>query len=101
MEAVARAENTENADFGAPGKPKTPTTPIGVGVFGGDSGFRKRSPIDRLLTAAMRACDHWNDSDTARQEMRRQLAEVPPEHHAALLAHFTRTYPAQEAAPWQ
>ncbi|WP_377561306.1 hypothetical protein [Ottowia beijingensis] len=48
----------------------------------------------------MRACDHWGDSPAARQEMRRQLAEVPPEHHAALLEHFERAYPAQEIDPW-
>ncbi len=95
MEAVTRAENTENADFSSPGKPKKPTTPIGVGFFGGDSGYRKRQTIDRLVTAAVRVCDHWNDSPAARQDMRQQIAEVPPEHRADLLAHFEREYPPQ------
>ena len=31
---------------------------------------------DPLLAAAMRACDQWADSETARQEMRRQIADV-------------------------
>ncbi|MEZ5608791.1 MAG: hypothetical protein R3E52_17190 [Burkholderiaceae bacterium] len=48
---------------------------------------------ERLLAAAMRACDRWGDSPAARSEMRRQIAEVPPEHRAGLLAHFERTYP--------
>lgn len=46
-----------------------------------------------LLAAAMRACDHWHDSEAARQEMRRQIAAVPPEHRADLLAHFRSAYP--------
>ncbi len=48
---------------------------------------------DPLLAAAMRACDQWADSETARQEMRRQIAEVPPEHRAEMLAHFLNAYP--------
>lgn len=66
-----------------------------IGTYG-----HQVQPSYRLLEAAMRACDHWNDSPAARQEMRRQLAAVPPEHHAGLLEHFDRTYPAQEADPW-
>lgn len=59
------------------------------------------SPVTtRLLAASMRACDHWNDSPAARQEMRRQFAAVPPEYRAELLAHFERAYPVQEADPW-
>lgn len=54
--------------------------------------------LDQLNAAADRACDHWNDSDAARQEMRRQIAETPPEHHADLLAHFEREYPAGGAS---
>lgn len=53
----------------------------------------KTSDLARLLAAAMRACDRWGDSPAARDEMRRQVAEVPPEHRAGLLAHFERTYP--------
>ena len=48
---------------------------------------------DPLLDAAMRACAHWGDSEAARQEMRRQIAEVPHEHRAELLAHFLSAYP--------
>ena len=54
----------------------------------------------RLLAASMRACDHWNDSPAARQDMRHQIAEVPPEQRAELLAHFERAYPTQEIDPW-
>ncbi len=61
----------------------------------------KNQPVSHLLIAALRACDHWNDSPVARQEMRRQIAEVPPEHRAELLAHFERVYPAQEADSWR
>ncbi|HOB65821.1 hypothetical protein [Ottowia sp.] len=54
----------------------------------------------RLQPATRRACDHWGDSESARQAMRDRLAEVQPEHHGALLTHFERTYPAQEIDPW-
>ena len=57
--------------------------------------------IQDLLAAAMRACDHWNDSPPAREQMRRDLAAVPPEHQADLMAHFDRTYPAPGTNPWR
>ena len=47
----------------------------------------------QLLAAAMRACDQWGDSEDARAEMRRQIADAPPEHRAELLAHFLSAYP--------
>ena len=31
----------------------------------------------RLLAAAMRRCDHFKDSDKARQDMREQVLEIP------------------------
>lgn len=49
--------------------------------------------MKQLLQAAMRACDHWNDSDEAREEMRRQCLETPPHLRADLLEHFNRQYP--------
>lgn len=81
--------------------PSVPFVPGQLGTDGNDWERKERMELECLLEAADRACDHWGDSLAARQEMRRQLAEVPPEHHAALLAHFTATYPAQEADPWQ
>lgn len=47
-----------------------------------------------LLQAAMRACDHYGDSDKARQDMREQILATPPHLRADLLDHFQRSYPA-------
>ncbi|HRN76600.1 hypothetical protein [Ottowia sp.] len=53
------------------------------------------------MASAMRACDHWGDSPASRDDMRRQIAEVPPHLRAELLAHFRTHYPEPEANPWQ
>lgn len=50
-----------------------------------------------LLAAAARACDHWNDSQAARYEMRRQCLETPPHLQAELLQHFRTAYPSPDA----
>ena len=42
----------------------------------------------RLLAAAMRRCDHFNDSDKARQDMREQVLEIPPHQRQELLDYF-------------
>ena len=42
----------------------------------------------RLLAAAMRRCDHFNDSDKARQDMREQILEIPPHQRQELLDYF-------------
>ncbi len=42
----------------------------------------------RLLEAAMRRCDQFNDSDKARQDMREQILETPPHLRQDLLDHF-------------
>ena len=42
----------------------------------------------RLLEAAMRRCDQFNDSDKARQDMREQILETPPHVRQDLLDHF-------------
>ena len=47
---------------------------------------------DELLAAAMRACDHWGDSQQAREQMRRECLETPPAQRADLLAHFNDQY---------
>jgi len=47
----------------------------------------------QLLAAAMRACDHFNDSDAAREAMRLDCLNTPLHLRADLLAHFNETYP--------
>ena len=42
----------------------------------------------RLMAAAMRRCDQFNDSDKARQDMREQILETPPHLRQDLLDHF-------------
>ena len=42
----------------------------------------------RLMAAAMRRCDQFNDSDKARQDMREQVLETPPRLRQDLLDHF-------------
>lgn len=46
-----------------------------------------------LLKAASRACDTWNDSEEAREQMRRECLETPPHLRADLLAYFHQQYP--------
>lgn len=43
-----------------------------------------------LIAAAMRRCDEFNDGELARQEMRQQCLELPPDLQADLLDHFQR-----------
>ncbi len=45
----------------------------------------------RLIVAAMRRCDQFNDSAAARQEMRRDVLDTPAHLQADLLAHFIET----------
>lgn len=49
--------------------------------------------VTELLDAAMRACDAWNDTAQARDQMRRECLETPPHLRADLLDHFNNTYP--------
>ena len=42
----------------------------------------------RLMAAAMRRCDQFNDSDKARQDMRDQVLETPQNLRQDLLDHF-------------
>lgn len=49
--------------------------------------------VNELISAAMRACDVWNDSTEAREQMRRECAEIPAHLRADLLVHFRKTYP--------
>lgn len=47
----------------------------------------------RLMAAAMRRCDEFNDSEKARQEMREQVAEIPPHLRQDLLDYFLSSPP--------
>lgn len=42
----------------------------------------------RLMAAAMRRCDQFNDGEKARQDMREQVLESPPHLQQDLLDHF-------------
>lgn len=42
-----------------------------------------------LIEAAMRVCDQYNDSEAAREDMRRDILDTPPHLHQDLLDHFT------------
>lgn len=46
----------------------------------------------QLLHAAMRACDHWGDSQAAREQMRQDCISTPPHLRPDLLAHLRTTY---------
>lgn len=45
-----------------------------------------------LIEAAMCACDHHGDGESARQEMRADCQATPPLLRADLLVHFKETY---------
>lgn len=47
-----------------------------------------RKTTTALIKAAMLACDHHNDSDAAREEMRQDCLATPPHLQADLLDHF-------------
>lgn len=44
---------------------------------------------ERLLDAAMKVCDQYGDSEAARQAMREQCLELPPNMRVDLLGYFT------------
>lgn len=47
--------------------------------------------VTELLDAAMRACDAWNDTALAREQMRQDVLQTPPHLRADLLDHLDRT----------
>lgn len=51
-----------------------------------------------LLRAAMRVCDHYGDSEAAREEMRQECRALPLHLQADLLDHFTSTAAKQDQA---
>ena len=48
---------------------------------------------DALVKAAVRACDHFNDSPANRADMKRECIATPLHLQADLLNHFKKTYP--------
>lgn len=46
-----------------------------------------------LIAAAMRACDHYGDSEAAREQMVKDCLDTPPELRQELREHFERSYP--------
>lgn len=76
--------------------PVTPRTHL-MGVLGvvPPSIPEKRTCTEaELIAAAMRACNHWKDSDLEREEMRLQVLAVPGAQRAELIEHFKRSYQA-------
>jgi hypothetical protein len=45
-----------------------------------------------LIDAAMRACDHWQDSPETREQMKSEVAEIPPHLRDDLFLHLRNTY---------
>lgn len=50
--------------------------------------LEKNSLAADLIEAAMRVCDGYGDNDKAREEMRRDCLELPPDQQADLLDYF-------------
>lgn len=55
--------------------------------------------VTELLDAAMRACDAWNDTTQAREQMRRDCLDTPPHLQGDLLQHLKRSYPPGRKRP--
>lgn len=70
--------------------PKGVSSVSSVGVTGL---FENCISADELIEAAMRACDHHGDGESAREQMRIECLEIPPDLRADLLDYFRRTYP--------
>lgn len=49
--------------------------------------------VKELIEAAMKACDHFNDSPAAREQMRMDCEATPPHLVGDLTEHFQKTYP--------
>lgn len=48
--------------------------------------------VKELIEAAMLACDHWQDDEDARQQMRDDCAGIPPDKRQDWIDHFSRHY---------
>ena len=65
---------------------EAPPTPGPASVLGANG------ELDRLLAAAMRCCDYWNDGQAARAEMVADIKATPQDLRQDLLEHFLTTY---------
>lgn len=48
--------------------------------------------VERLLLAAMHACNFHGDNEQQREQMRREVLSTPPGLQADLLDYFRKTY---------
>jgi len=88
--AKAKAHFSETAQAPTDKRGVSAVSSVGVTAI-----FENRISVEELIQAAMRACDHWGDSDEARQEMKRQCLEVPPHLREELREHFEHNYPGR------
>lgn len=54
--------------------------------------YEKQGLSIRLIEAALRACDHWEDGPAARQQMVDDCNQTPDHLKAELLAYFQTQY---------
>ncbi len=119
MSKWASIAKTHFLQKGVEGTPKTPETRV-MGVMGvgtrhipknnhgilgvmgvGAPPIYKNKPFDdasvltRLIAAAMRCCDRHGDGDAAREQMRCDCVDTPPQLRADLLDHFNKTHGAK------
>lgn len=52
-----------------------------------------------LLQAAMRASGQWSDSRAAKEQLRQDCLNTPPQFRADLLAHLSKQYPGEQRKP--
>jgi hypothetical protein len=51
-----------------------------------------KASTSSLIAAAMKVCDHYSDTDTARSDMRLDCINTPQHMQSDLLEHFKQTY---------
>ncbi len=59
---------------------------------------RAKRLTKQLISAAMMACDYWQDGEAARAEMRKQCLEATPAEQQELLRYFQQTYGGRQDA---
>ena len=83
---VAVQAQPHKAERPTPVMHEAPPTPGPASVLGANG------ELDRLLAAAMRCCDYWNDGQAARAEMVADIKATPQDLRQDLLEHFLTTY---------